>query len=420
MKGAALVFLGLLAGAAAGLALGAADPAVTTAVLGVVRPIGRLWLAGLQMTVLPLLAAMLVVGVNEASATAGGRIARRALVWMVSLALLGGAVGAVMAPALLATRTPDPRLVAALRADAPAVSVHAPAFDGIASWVPPNLFAALASGNVVPVVVFTLCFATALTRLPEERRMPILALARGVAEAMLVIVRWLLRLAPAGVAALIVPVCVEAGGAALSALAVYLVVLLTVYATIALVVYGVAAVGGAGDRHPGRSIGRFAAAVLPAQAVAAGTQSSLATLPAMVDCATTRLGCPASVTGLVLPLAVSLFRITSPAQYLSMAAFIAWADGTTLAPSALLMAVLLAVVISLGAVGLPGQASLMSTSLPLVQSLGLPLEPLGLLLAVDFVPDVAATAVNVTADLAVTARVAAAERGTHAVPPIRP
>jgi len=412
MKGAALVFLGLLVGAAGGAALAAADPAVTAAVLGVVRPIGRLWLAGLQMTVLPLLAAMLVVGVSEASATAGGRIARRALVWMVSLALLGGAVGAVMAPALLATRTPDPRLVAALRAEALPAPVGGPAFDGIASWVPPNLFAALASGTVVPVVVFTLCFAAALTRLPEERRAPILALARGIAEAMLVIVRWLLRLAPAGVAALIVPVCVEAGGAALNALAVYLLVLLAVYATIALVVY---AVGGAGDRRRGRSIGRFAAAVLPAQAVAAGTQSSLATLPAMVDCATSRLGCPASVTGLVLPLAVSLFRITSPAQYLTMAAFIAWADGTTLPPSALLMAVLLAVVISLGAVGLPGQASLMSTSLPLVQSLGLPLEPLGLLLAVDFVPDVAATAVNVTADLAVTARVAAAERDDHAV-----
>jgi len=115
------------------------------------------------------------------------------------------------------------------------------------------------------------------------------------------------------------------------------------------------------------------------------------------------------VSGIVLPLAVSLFRITSPAQYLTMASFIAWAEGTVLEPTALAVAIPLAVVISLGAVSLPGQASLLSTSLPLVQSLGLPVEPLGLLLAVDFVPDIAATACNVTADLAVADRVARGE-----------
>jgi Na+/H+-dicarboxylate symporter len=370
------------------------------------RPIGRAWLAGLQMTVLPLISAMLVVGVNDASAAASGRIARRALVWMVALALLGAVVGAVVAPALLALVSPDPRLVDFLRTQVAPPAPAGAALDGFAALVPSNLFAALAAGSVVPVVVFMLGFAAALTRLPDERRAPILAVARGVAEAMLVIVRWLLALAPAGVAALILPVTVEAGGAALGALGLYVAVLLAVYGVIAALVYALAGTG----------LARFAAAVLPAQLVAAGTQSSLATLPAMVDCAEKRLHCPPAVTGLVLPLAVSLFRITSPAQYLTMAAFIAWAEGIALPPAALAVAILLAVVISLGAVGLPGHASLMSTSLPLVQSLGLPLEPLGLLLAVDFVPDIVATAANVTADLAVTARVAAAEGSAHEPP----
>ena len=406
MKGAALVFVGLLLGAAVGLALGALTPAAAAGAVTLARPVGRAWLAGLQMTVLPLISAMLVVGVNDASAAASGRIARRALVWMVALALLGAVVGAVVAPALLALVSPDPRLVDFLRAQAAPPAPAGAALDGFAALVPSNLFAALAAGSVVPVVVFMLGFAAALTRLPDERRAPVLAVARGVAEAMLVIVRWLLALAPIGVAALILPVTVEAGGAALGALGLYVAVLLAVYGVIAALVYALAGTG----------LARFAAAVLPAQLVAAGTQSSLATLPAMVDCAEKRLHCPPAVTGLVLPLAVSLFRITSPAQYLTMAAFIAWAEGIALPPAALAVATLLAVVISLGAVGLPGQASLMSTSLPLVQSLGLPLEPLGLLLAVDFVPDIAATAANVTADLAVTARVAAAEGGAHEPP----
>jgi len=402
MRAAAGVFLGLLAGGLAGLLLVRLPAGWSDAVVAGALPIGRAWLSGLQMTVLPLVSAMLVVGVNEASAVASGRIARRALAWMVVLALAGAIVGALLAPLLFGLVAPDARLVATLRSQAPALETAGPAPDGVAALVPRNLFAALAGGSVVPVVVFMLCFAAALTRLPAERREPILAVARGVAEAMLVIVRWLLVLAPLGAAALVLPVTAGAGGAALGALGLYVGVLLAVYAAIALLVYVVAAGGGAG-------LAGFAAAILPAQAVAAGTQSSLATLPTMLDCAASGLRCPPAVSGIVLPLAVSLFRITSPAQYLTMASFIAWAEGTVLEPTALAVAIPLAVVISLGAVSLPGQASLLSTSLPLVQSLGLPVEPLGLLLAVDFVPDIAATACNVTADLAVADRVARGE-----------
>ena len=120
-------------------------------------------------------------------------------------------------------------------------------------------------------------------------------------------------------------------------------------------------------------------------------------------------GCPPGITGLVLPLAVSLFRITSPAQYLVVTEFIAWTQGIELGWETLAALVPLAVVISLGGVGLPGQASFMGTNLPIVQAAGLPLEPLGMLLAVDVIPDVAATVGNVTADLALAGHVAAGE-----------
>jgi Na+/H+-dicarboxylate symporter len=133
-------------------------------------------------------------------------------------------------------------------------------------------------------------------------------------------------------------------------------------------------------------------------------------MPAMMK-ATATLGYPARVGGLVLPLAVSLFRITSPAQYLTVASFIGWAHGTPPDPWSLALAAVLAVVISLGSVGLPGQASFMGTTLPVVQAAGMPIEPLGLLLAVDLIPDVFATVGNVTGDLAVASRVARAEAG---------
>jgi Na+/H+-dicarboxylate symporter len=158
----------------------------------------------------------------------------------------------------------------------------------------------------------------------------------------------------------------------------------------------------------GTTLRRFTAAALPAQAVAAGTQSSLASVPAMLK-ASVALGHPPRIGGLVIPLAVSLFRITSPVQYVTVASFIGWAYGTPPDGWSLAVAALLAVVVSLGSVGLPGQASFMGTILPVVQAAGMPLEPLGLLLAVDLIPDVFATIGNVTGDLAVTSRVGAME-----------
>jgi Na+/H+-dicarboxylate symporter len=92
-----------------------------------------------------------------------------------------------------------------------------------------------------------------------------------------------------------------------------------------------------------------------------------------------------------------------------VASFLGWAHGTPPDPWSLALAAVLAVVISLGSVGLPGPASFMGTTLPVVQAAGMPIESLGLLLAVDLIPDVFATVGNVTGDLAVASRVARAE-----------
>ncbi|MBM4011378.1 MAG: dicarboxylate/amino acid:cation symporter [Planctomycetes bacterium] len=401
------VFVGLVSGAAAGFALASRAPGHVAAVEAVAKPIGTLWLHALQMTVVPFVVALIVVGVAQAAeVAAGGRIARRALAWIVVLAGSAAAFAAVAAPRIFAACPRASDLVAALRptAAAPAVTEVA-GLERITGLVPVNVVAAAAEGAIAPLVVFALFFAFAVTRLPAARREPVVALAHGIADAMVVIVDWVLLAGPIGVFALILPVAMRAGTAALGALGIYVAVLVAIYLAITAAVYLVACLGG------GESLARFAAAILPAQAVAAGTQSSLASMPAMLK-ATTALGYPPRVGGLVLPLAVSLFRITSPAQYVTVASFIGWAHGTPPDAGALALAALLAVVISLGSVGLPGQASFMGTNLPVVQAAGMPVEPLGLLLAVDVIPDVFATVGNVTADLALACRVARAEHAT--------
>jgi len=400
------MFVGLLGGAALGLAVAGLAPAAAGSVVAVAGPLGTIWLNALQMTVVPLVVSLIVVGVAQAADIAAtGRIARRSLAWILGLSTASAALTAALVPWLLAlaptTAIPVAILDAAAATPTAQAPPPAPAAELIA-LVPKNVVAAAASGAIAPLVLFTLCFSIALATLEPARRGPVVALAQTVADVMTRIVGWVLRAGPIGVAALILPVTVRAGGAVLGALAVYVLLLVTVYLVITALLYGLVRLG------RGEPVGRFAAAILPAQAVAAGTQSSLASLPAMMEAAR-RLDYPAPVRGLVLPLAVSLFRVTSPAQYVAVASFIAWSHGIELAAGTLAVVILLSVVISLGAVGLPGQASFMGTVLPVVQAAGLPVAPLGLLLAVDLLPDVFATVGNVTGDLVLTGRIARGE-----------
>ncbi|HEX7113949.1 MAG TPA: dicarboxylate/amino acid:cation symporter [Steroidobacter sp.] len=400
----ARVLFGLIAGAVIGTGLAAWAPDAASKAAYFAEPLGRLWLNALQMTVVPLVFTLVVVGVTTASdAAASGRIARQALAVFIVLLTAGACFVAIAAPMVLSWLPKDPGLAASLR-DAIGTPVTSSSTPQLAEWfsgiVPSNAIAAAAQSAMLPLVVFALFFGFGLTRIQPQRRARVVELFQAIADTMIVIVRWILWVAPIGVFALVLVVCARVGGSMLTALGYYVLLQCSMYLTITLALYLVAMFFG------GEPIRRFAAAILPAQAIAASTQSSLASLPAMLESAQSRLGYTRAVTALVLPMAVSLFRITSPMQYLGAATFIAWAYGIDLSFAQLSVGVTLAVVLSLGAVGLPGQVSFMASTLPVTQSMGLPIEPLGILLAIDTVPDVFATVGNVTADLTATSIVA--------------
>ncbi|SFR91481.1 Na+/H+-dicarboxylate symporter [Dyella sp. OK004] len=403
MSATTRVLIGLAAGAALGLTLDAWHPVTALRVADVAQPFGRLWLNALQMTVVPLVFALVIVGVNTATdAAASGRVARRAIVVFVVLLVAGALFAALAAPLLFALFPRSPALTEALgRAVATPVAV---APIGWAEWfngiVPSNAIMAAAQSAMLPLVVFALFFGFALTRIELKRRALIVEFFQAVADAMIVVVRWVLWVAPLGVFALILAVCARAGLHMLGALGIYVLVECLLYLAVTAMMLPVALVWG------GERVRRFIAALVPAQIVAASTQSSLASMPAMLESAGSRLGYPAHVTALVLPMAVSLFRLTSPVQYVTSACFIAWAFGMDLGVAQLVAGALLAVVISLGSVGLPGQVSFMATNLPVAQAMGVPVGPLGLMLAVDTLPDALATLGNVTADLTATSVVA--------------
>jgi len=405
MSPTARVLAGLLSGAALGIVLTGFQPSLARDVASVAQPIGDLWLNALQMTVVPLVVALVVLGVASTSdAAVSGRTARRAILVFLVLLSAGAAFAAVFAPLLLSLLPRDPELIASLRAAigtpaAPDASAAGFA-QRIATIIPSNVITAAAQAAMLPLVVCALLFGFALTRVEARRRSQVVELFQTLADVMVTIVRWVLWVGPLGVFALAFSVCVKAGVSILSALGWYILAMCTLYLAVTAGLYFVAVFAG------GQRLRQFATGILPAQVIAASTQSSLATLPAMVESAQNRLGCSSSVTGLVLPMAVSLFRMTSPVQYIGVSCFIAWIYGVDLSASQLVAGAALAVVISLGSVGLPGQVSLMAMNMPVVQAMGLPIAPLGLMLAVETIPDAFATIGNVTGDLSATTVVA--------------
>jgi len=394
--------LGLIAGSAVG-AYG--DPGVRSFTEGV-EAIGGLWLNLLRMTIVPLVFSLLVIGVASVTdAAATGKLAARAIAIFAVLLIVAAVYATLATEGLLALWPVDPQGAAALRAGAGASDAVATAAPGFADWIkslaPANPIKAAAEDAILPLVVFGLFMGFAVTKLPETLRQPLSTVFQAIADAMIVIVRWVLWAAPLGVFALSLGVGLRAGLGAAGVLLQYVIVVSAVTLGISLLPYIMVAV----RRATGGKITvrEFAGAVAPVQALAISTQSSLACLPAMVERAQDDLRIPARVTGLVLPLAVAVFRLTSPVANLAVAYFVAHLYGIEPSVAHMIGAVFVAFAVSVSAVGLPGQISFFASMAPICLALGVPVEVLPILLAVEVIPDIFRTIGNVTGDLGVTA-----------------
>lgn len=399
----ALTFAALVGGLFAGIAggmLGA--PGMIGEVAGL---IGGLWLKALQMTIIPLVAALLVLGlVQMIYAARVGTAARRMIAVMVVVQLAGGAFTSVVMPMLLRA-FPVPQGAGAFLSETPESVGEVPkVLDFLATLVSPNIVSAAAETAMLPLTLFFVMFAVAITRLPDEEGERLLGFFHALGNAMLLIIGWVLTIAPLGVFALAYGVGVQSGGGAFAALAHYVVTVTLMGTFIFLLAYVIAAALG------GKGILGFARALLPAQAVALSTQSSLASLPAMLDSAG-RLGLRPATAEFVLPLAVVIFRATSAAMNLAVVYYIAALAGVEVAPTVAVAGILIASVISLSAVSLPGSISFVVSIGPIALAMGVPVEPLALLVAVEMLPDLMRTLGNVTMNVAVTSAVDRAGEG---------
>src|SRR5690606_22881754 len=229
----------------------------------------------------------------------------------------------------------------------------------LAGLAPANPVRAAAEDAILGIVVFAVAFGFAVTRLGPARRIPLVEFFESIAEAMIVIVHWVLLAAPLGVFALSMGVGLNAGLGALGMLGHYVTLVVLAQVGLILLIYVVAVPWGR------ISLGRFARGAIPAQVVAFSTQSSLASLPAMVEQARTSLGVSTRTAGLVLPLAVAVFRITSPGANLAVVFYVAHLHGIDLGPAAWVAGGVTALAVSVGSVGLPGQVSFFVSIAPI-------------------------------------------------------
>jgi Na+/H+-dicarboxylate symporter len=400
-----ITLLALAAGVAVG-AWGAAsgDPNIV-GMLTQVGHVGDLWLNLLRMTVIPLVFSLLVTGVaSVADAASSGRVAARAIFVFGVLLVSATAFACLVFPLLLSLAPVDPTAAASFiaRAGGEAVQAAAPPTMGewLAALAPGNAVAAAAEGAILPLVVFALFFGFAATQLPAAQRAPMVAFFRAVADTMIIIVRWVLLAAPLGVFALALGVGLTAGIGIAGLILHYIVLVSGVTAAIVPIAFLFAFIWG--RTNPAR----FMNATAPVLAVAISSRSSLASLPLMVERSRDAMGTPERVVNLVLPMAVAVFRMTSPVANLGVVFFCASVFGVELSPGAIIVGGLVAIAISIGSVGLPGEISFIASVAPISMAMGVPIELLGLLVAVEAVPDIFRTVGNVSGDMAATQIVA--------------
>lgn len=379
------------------------------ALVTVSETVGTLWINAILSTVIPLVVSSLIVGIASSSDTRFvGRLGRRAALWFLVFSAVSAAIAALLAPLLLARLPLDAAMSASLRARAVTAPVSSAAVPSVYEWliglVPSNIVKAAADGAMLPLVIFTIAFALALTRVEGSLREAVLRFFEGVSAAVRVLVEWILALAPVGVFALTFAFAARLGLSAAGALAYYVALAASLSVVLTLVLYPTTALAAR------ISLFRFARAAAPAQAVAFGSRSSLASLPALLHGAERGLGVPSAVAGFALPVAVATFKFSAPAAILVGVFFTARLYDVSLGPFALAQATVMALVLSFAVPGVPGGWLLIAA--PIFAAMGLPVQAIGMLLAVDAIPDMFRTPANVTADLAVAA-ILARETGTE-------
>jgi proton glutamate symport protein len=383
------IFIGLAVGIIAGWLVSRFHP--ESAIY--FRPFSQLFLRMIRMIIAPLIFATLVAGIAGAGhLRVVGRMGLRAIIYFEVVTTIALIIGLV---AVNITRPGDGvNLPMGQQSD---ITARAQTWDQILLHVvPESVIDAMARGDVLQIVVFSIFFAIALGLIGEKGR-PVVAWCEAVAETMFKVTNIVMHYAPIGVGAAIAYTVGHGGLGVLYNLA-WLVA--TLYMALVLLFLGVFLPIALFFRVP---IRKFVKAVKEPAVIAFSTTSSEAALPRAME-VLERLGVPRRIVSFVLPLGYS-FNLDGSTLYLSLAAvFVAQAAGVELSVGQQITMMLTLMLTSKGVAGVP-RASLVILAGTLA-SYGLPLEGVTLILGVDELMDMGRTMTNVVGNCLATVVVA--------------
>lgn len=404
------IIIGMIAGAVFGLVarqFGFGPQAASW-----VEPLGKIFIRLITMVVVPLVVASITLGTASlGSLKKLGRIGAKTLIYYMATTALAITIGLTLANLVKPGASLDENVKAQLlkdyqgttQAQIAGAANKGKTIDLLVNIVPTNPIKAMAEGDMLALIFFSLALGVALTYLPSARSKPVLDFLDGVNEAIIKLVHLIMEFAPIGVFGLLAVVVGKFGFEILLTLVKYSLVVLAGLALQLVLVYSLS-VRFIGGMNPIR----FFKAMRPAHLIAFSTSSSNATLPVNIQCCEENLGIPKSICSFVLPLGATINMDGTALLQGVVAVFIAQVYGIPLTINDQLLILLTAILASVGSAGVPSAGIIMLTII--LQSVGLPLEGIGLILGVDRILDMCRTVVNITGDASCAVFIARTEK----------
>ncbi|WP_342246154.1 glutamate/aspartate:proton symporter GltP [Pseudomonas sp. OTU5201] len=386
------ILIGLVLGIAIGALLNHFSAEKAWWIANVLQPAGDIFIRLIKMIVIPIVIASLIVGIaGVGDAKKLGRIGLKTILYFEIITTVAIVVGLLLANFFQPGTGIDMSTLGTVdiskyQQTAQEVQHDHALISTLLNLIPSNIFAAVARGEMLPIIFFSVMFGLGLSSLPTETREPLVRVFQGVSETMFKVTHMIMAYAPIGVFALIAVTVANFGFASLLPLAKLVVLVYFAIAFFAFMILGLVA------RLFGFSIVKLMRIFKDELVLAYSTASSETVLPRIIE-KMEAYGAPRAISSFVVPTGYS-FNLDGSTLYQSIAAiFIAQLYGIDLSISQQLLLVLTLMVTSKGIAGVPGVSFVVL--LATLGSVGIPLEGLAFIAGVDRIMDMARTALNV-------------------------
>lgn len=400
MKLATKIIIGLVIGAIVGLVLNLTSPNLFDTLNSFLfTPLGKIFLNLINMLVVPIVFFSITLGVaGLGDPKKLGRIGAKTISYFLCTTAVAITIGLILASIIQpgSIGEYDTSNVEYEAGEAPSVS------ETLLNIIPTNPIQALAEGNMLQIIAFSIFVGLGITMLGKKADTLLRVIEQGN-ELMMYLVNLVMKFAPYGTFGLIATAVGSQGYDAIKAMGLYMIVVVLALIVHAIVTYG-STIALFAKQNPFRFFKNFA----PAMSVAFSTSSSNATLPVSMETAQKRLGVPESISSFVQPLGATINMDGTAIMQGVATIFIAQVYGIELSITQLITVVLTAVLASIGTAGVPGVGLIMLAMV--LDSVGLPVAGIALIIGIDRLLDMTRTAVNISGDAACALIVAETEK----------